>query len=198
MLLQSEQEKEALKADAAQAKQQLCRYSFVVLLLCAFCLFPNASTCTCCLGNVIPKAVKQTKYQSWFTVLNFYPWAVKGWWGISLSTSDLCEWKCTGVQQSANHWLYSRTKSVWRWCRSHHLSGKRWRGCHVGDAWLPLEHLCCWWILKNIKLHSLQIQAKLIGQCFIVQIDIDPSCKEAGCSSITQPITCCPWIKDMI
>lgn len=73
VLLQSEQEKEALKADAAQAKQQLCRYSFVVLLLCAFCLFPNASTCTCCLGNVILKAVKQTKYQSSFTVLNFYP-----------------------------------------------------------------------------------------------------------------------------
>lgn len=175
---------------------------FVVLLLCAFCLFPNGSTCTCCLGNVILKAVKQTKYQSSFTVLNFYPSAVKGWWGISLSMSDLCEWKYTGVQQSANHWLYSRTKSVWRWCRSHHLSGKRWRECHVGDAWLPLEHLCCWcdcwWILKNIKLYSLQIQAKLIGQCFIVQIDIDPSCKEAGCSSITQPITCCPWIKDMI
>lgn len=95
MLLQSEQEKEALKADAAQAKQQLCRYSFVVLLLCAFCLFPNASTCTCCLGNVILKAVKQTKYQSSFTVLNFYPWAIKGWWGISLSTSiHRCTTKC--------------------------------------------------------------------------------------------------------
>lgn len=72
VLLQSEQEKEALKADAAQAKQQLSRYSSVVLLLCAFCSFPNASTCTC-LGNVILKAVKQTKYQSSLTVLNFYP-----------------------------------------------------------------------------------------------------------------------------
>lgn len=69
VLLQSEQEKEALKADAAQAKQQLSRYSSVVLLL----LVSKCFYLHLCLGNVILKAVKQTKYQSSFAVLNFYP-----------------------------------------------------------------------------------------------------------------------------
>lgn len=191
MLLQSEQEKEALKADAAQAKQQLCRYSFVVLLLCAFCLFPNASTCTCCLGNVILKAVKQTKYQSSFTVLNFYPWAIKGWWGISLSTSiHRCTTKCQPLVILENKQcveMIQITSSV----RKTVKGMSRW-GCVAAIGTFVL--------LMNSQEYKVTLSSDSGKADWTVlhSANRDPSCKEAGCSSTTQPITCCPWIKDMI